>query len=70
MAQKDWKQTELRRTLIKYENKNSGDIVFAIPTIRDKINGKWDLHLPDGRVIDYRGKMEVKKAVMAYIRSH
>ena len=61
MALKDWKKIELRRTLIKYKHKLSGDIIFAIPTIRDRINGKWDLHLPDERIIDYRGKREVKR---------
>lgn len=70
MALKDWEKTALTNTLVRYENKASGDIVFAIPTIRDRVNGKWDLHLPDRRVIDYRGKLEVKKAMMAYMRSH
>ena len=67
---KDWKKTELRNTLVKYEHKESGDIIFAIPTIRDKVNGKWDLHRPDRGVVDYRGKSEVKKAMIAYMRSH
>ncbi len=70
MATKDWNKTALTNTLVRFQNKKSGSIVFAIPTIRDRVNGKWDLHLPDGRIIDYRGKREVKKAMKAYMRSH
>ena len=70
MVLKDWKRTYLGKTLVRYENKKSRKIIFAIPAIRNKINGKWNLILPDRRVIDYRGKMEVKKAMMAYMRSH
>ena len=70
---KDWKQTYLGKTLVRYENKKTGKLVFAIPTRRDKINGKWSLHLPNKRYTDYinyRGKMEVKRAMRAYMRTH
>lgn len=70
MAENDWKKTASTRTLIRYENKETGDLIFAIPTIKDKPSGSWDLHLPSDRIIDYRGQMEVKKALRAYIRSH
>lgn len=65
---KDWKQTYLGETLIKYENKENNKFIFAVPERSPR--NKWVLVLPDGRRINYRGKREVKKAMMAYMRTH
>ncbi len=70
MAIKDWKKTYEGKTLIRFENKNNGKRVFITPTDDSRLSGKWFLHLHDGRKIDYRGKLEVKRAMKSYMRSH
>ena len=70
MALKDWKLTYLGKTLVRYEHKKSGSKIYAIPTIKDKINGGWKLKIYGRDFINYRGKSEVKKGMISYMRSH
>ena len=77
MALKDWKKNVEMKDKISYENKKTGDETFITPKDFRRPNSSWELYRP-GKigvyvsmiVIAYRGKMEAKRALKAFLKSH
>jgi len=77
MVLKNWKKNVETKYKISYENQKTGDEAFITPKNFRRPNSSWELHRPvkigvyDSMIsIDYRGKMEAKRALRAFMRSH
>jgi hypothetical protein len=75
---KDWKKNVDMNEKISYENIKTGDEAFITPKNFNYPNKQWTLYIPSRNKnyfdkieeIDYRGKMEAKRALNAYMRTH
>lgn len=74
MALKDWGKIAENRGGIYYRHRKTGEVAHISPV---KIGVKWVLFRPkmvggDGELLkfDYSDKVNAKKALMSYMRSH